>query len=173
MSKFFCNTFNCRPNRMSCYWIISNTFAMAQYGEVSQLLALMQWGARAQTCVTIATMELRLLPCSHWVTPGPDSWLSSGWPRLLTDWLWTWLKLAITRWPTWAVLVRHWLQVHYQCGASTWTWLGEVSSCRGNLSSRGQPTSIAQVTWYQRNWWYHWAMISDNLDIIGTYHTIS
>ena len=86
-----------------------------------------------------AIIMLRLLPVTEWLqVSGPDSWLP--WPGPLTDWLWPWLKLAIIRWPTWAVLVRLCLQAHCQCGASTWTWLCEVSSCRGNLSSRCQLT---------------------------------
>jgi hypothetical protein len=70
---------------------------MAPYGVVSQLLALVQWRAWAHACATTAMIELRLLqvtecPARTPDCPGPDSWL-------LTDWLWTWLKLAITRWP--------------------------------------------------------------------------
>jgi hypothetical protein len=57
---------------------------MAPYVEVSQLLALMQWGARAHACVTTAMIELRLLPVTEWLparTPDPpqagqDSWLT-------------------------------------------------------------------------------------------------
>jgi hypothetical protein len=116
---------------------------MAQYGVVSQLLALVQWRARAHACVTgnchdnAETAARR--PVTEWLqVSGPDSWLPWPGPGLLTDWLW--LKLAIIRWPTWAVLVRLCLQAHCQCGASTWTWLCEVSSCRGNLSSSCQLT---------------------------------
>ncbi len=89
---------------------------------------------------------------SHWVTPsalpGLVTALAQTRDSWLTDWLWTWLKLANTRWPTWAVLVRLWLQAHCQCGASlatwTWTWLCEVSSCSGNLISRCQPTHYSR-----------------------------
>ena len=35
---------------------------MAQYGVVSQLLALVQWGAQAHAWVTTAMIDLRLLP---------------------------------------------------------------------------------------------------------------
>ena len=61
---------------------------MAQYGAVSQFLALVQWRARAHACVTTALTELRLLRVTEWLqAPCPDSWLP--WPGLLTDWLWT------------------------------------------------------------------------------------
>jgi hypothetical protein len=57
---------------------------MALYGEVSQLLSLMQWGARAHAYVAAAMIELRLLPVTEWLparTPdspqaGQDSWLT-------------------------------------------------------------------------------------------------
>jgi hypothetical protein len=114
-------------------------------GVVSHLLALVQWRARAHAWVITAMIVLRLLPVTEWLqVSGPDSWLP--WPWLLTDWLWPWLKLAITRWLTWAVLVRLWLQAHCQYGASTWTWLCEVSSCRGNLpvSCRWQQTHYSR-----------------------------
>ncbi len=116
---------------------------MAQYGVVPQLLALVQWRARSHACVTTAVIVLRQslsdskCPARTPDCPGQDSWV-------LTDWLWPWLKLAITRWPTWAVLEKLWLQAHCQCGASPWTWLCEVSSCRGNLSSSCQPTHYSR-----------------------------
>jgi hypothetical protein len=139
--NIFCNSFNCLPKWMqtySLYWIKLNNFAIAQYGVLAQLLALVQWSARAHALyiTTAMILVLRLCQCvtPRVQVPGPDSW--RPWPGLLTDWL---LTLAITRWPTWAVLVRLRLHAHCHCGASTWSW---SSSCKGNLNlnGRGQPT---------------------------------
>ncbi len=91
-----------------------------------------------------AMIMLRLLPVTEWLQVScQDSWLP--WPGPLTDWLWPWLKLAIIRWPTWAVLVRLCLQAHCQCGASTWTWLCKFSSSRGP-TTRGNLSSSCQLT---------------------------
>ncbi len=132
--------------------------------------------ARAMTCTSswylphchdrAETAASHWVPCQDSWLPGPDSWLPF-------DWLWTWVKLAITRWSTWAVQVRLCLQANCQCCASTWTWSKSLAAARpeeAELLASGAPNPhqlAAQVTWYQRNRWYHRAMISDNIDIIG------
>ncbi len=116
-----------------------NNLATAQYGAVSQLLALVQWRAWAHAFVTTAIIDLRLLPVivTEWLqVPCPDS-CRQGTDSWLTGWL-TYLdclKLAITRWPTWAVQVRVstcsdsmpvWcfnLNLKYQVAEATWTAL--------------------------------------------------
>jgi hypothetical protein len=67
-------------------WIKFYTFAIAQYGVVWQLLALVLWSAQAHACFMTAMIELRLLPVTEWLkVPCLDSWLP--WPGPLTDWL--------------------------------------------------------------------------------------
>jgi hypothetical protein len=94
---------------------------MVQYGLVSQWLALVQWCALAHDCIATAMIELRLLPVTEWHQ------VLIARARRLTDkadselWL-DFQKLAISRWPSWALLVRLRLQAHCQCCASSSTW---------------------------------------------------
>ena len=92
-------------------WIYFILFAMAPNGFVSQLLALVQWRARAHARVTLVH------DCGHHDDDGDSTWRSLSKPASEAAGVWPaartlgslsgldCLKLATTKWPTWDAIL--------------------------------------------------------------------